>query len=67
MTLGTFLPLVTAVIAAIEIPLLLSWRSSGRISESAFPVLMLASLTVPVALYVVFNIIVPDIGAIELF
>lgn len=67
MTIGTFLPLVTAIFAAIEIPIFLNWRASGKISESAFPVMMLASLTLPVALYFILNLVVPDIGAIVLF
>ena len=67
MTIGTFLPLITAIFALIEIPIFLHWRSTGKITERAFPVLAMATLIVPVALYGVFNIIVPDVGALELF
>ncbi len=67
MTLGLFLPLVLAFFALTEIPLFLKWRSDGRISESAFPFLAIASLTLPVAAYFILNLIVPDWGAIEVF
>ena len=67
MTIGTFLPLITAIFAAIEIPLFLRWRASGKISESAFPAMAIASLAVPFLLYAIFTYAVPEIGAIELF
>ncbi|XUU61628.1 hypothetical protein ACRAQ6_04985 [Erythrobacter sp. HA6-11] len=67
MTLGLFLPLVLAFFALTEIPLFIRWRSNGTISESAFPILALASLTLPVAAYFVLNLFMPEWGAIELF
>lgn len=67
MTIGTFLPLVTAIFALIEIPIFLHWRSTGKITESAFPFMAIATLIVPVALYFAFKLLVPDVGAIELF
>ena len=44
MTLGLFLPLLLALVALTEIPLFLSWRAKGIVSERAFPVLAIASV-----------------------
>ncbi|NVE95141.1 hypothetical protein [Altererythrobacter lutimaris] len=67
MTLGLFLPLAFGFIALTEIPIFIKLRSTGAISEAAFPFLALASLILPFALYVVLNILVPEWGAIVLF
>lgn len=67
MNLGLVLPLALAFIALTEIPLFLHWRAKGMISESQFPVLALASLTLPVAAYFILNLFVPEWGAIEVF
>jgi len=67
MTLGLFLPLVLAFFALTEIPIFLHWRAKGTISEGQFPIMALASLTLPVAAYFILNLLVPEWGAIEVF
>lgn len=67
MNLGLFLPLALAFISLTEIPLFLRWRANGMISEGQFPILILASLILPVAAYFILNLFVPEWGAIEVF
>ncbi|MEP5937907.1 MAG: hypothetical protein ABJ239_06235 [Erythrobacter sp.] len=67
MTLDLFLPLLLAAIALTEVPLFLHWRAKGIVSESAFPILAIASVALPFIAYVVLNLIRPDLGAIEVF
>ena len=67
MTLATFITAAGVATAITEIMLFTRWRDSGRLSESAYPVLLLASLALPIALYIIFTSIVPDLGAMELF
>ena len=67
MTLATFVTAAGVVTAITEIIFITRWRESGRLSESAYPVLLLASIALPIALYVIFTYIVSDLGAMELF
>jgi|GEM_PF-3772655 len=67
MTLGLFLPLLLALVALTEIPLFLRWRAKGIVSESAFPVLAIASVALPFIAYAVLNHVKPELGAIEVF
>ena len=67
MTLATFIIAAGVMTAITEIIFFTRWRDSGRLSESAYPVLLLASIALPIALYVIFTYVVPDLGAMELF
>ena len=67
MTLGAFMVATGIVVAATELVFFTRWRNSGRISESAYPVLLLSSIALPVALFAIFTYVVPDLGAMELF
>lgn len=67
MTLGIFLPLLLALVALTEVPIFLHWRSKGKISEGAFPVLALSSVSLPFIAYGILNLVVPEWGAIEVF
>ena len=67
MTLGLFLPLLLGLIALTEVPLFLSWRAKGIVSETAFPIMAIASVALPFIAYVVLNLIRPEWGAIEVF
>ena len=67
MTLGIFLPLVLALMALTEVPIFIHWRRTGKITEGVFPVLALASVSLPFVAYVLLNQIVPEWGAIEVF
>ena len=67
MTLGISLPLVLAFFALTEVPIFVHWRRTGKISESAFPVFALASVSLPFIAYVLLNHILPEWGAIEVF
>lgn len=67
MTLATFVTILGAIVAFVEIGLFARWRDEGRISERAFTLVVISSAMLPVALFVIFTWIVPELGARELF
>lgn len=67
MTLVLFVTLAGAIVALVEIVIFTRWRESGRISEGAYPFLVISSAILPVALYAIFTWLVPDLGSMELF
>ena len=67
MTLGTFLPLAFAFIALVEIPLFLKWRERGMIGSTAAIWMIAFSFSLPIALYLLFALFIPDIGNARLF
>lgn len=67
MTLGILLPLVCVFAALAELAIFLNWRSSGRISEGVFPLLAIASLLFPIAVYAILKYAIPDVGAMTVF
>lgn len=80
MTLGIFLPLLTAFGALLALPLFV-WQlrrlpgttdpgyDEAAVSTKArgFKLIIAAELAVPVLLYITFNLILPDEGAMVLF
>lgn len=80
MTLGHFLPMLTAFGALLAVPLFV-WqlrRLPGKTDPGydeaavstkarAFKTIIAAELAVPVLLYIIFNLIVPEEGATVLF
>ena len=80
MTLGHFLPLLTAFGALLAVPLFV-WQlrrlpgitdpgyDAAAVSTKAraFKTIIAAELAVPVLLYIIFNLIVPEEGAMVLF
>ncbi len=67
MTLGLFLPLVFAAVAIIDLIAFRWMLSQGKISERLFNLAALASVALPVVAYVMLAVIVPSVGAIEMF
>ena len=65
MNLALALTLATAFIALFEIFLFTTWRNSGKVSESAYPFLIIASASLPFVIYLVLTYVLPDVGAIE--
>lgn len=80
MTLGVFLPLITAFGALLAVPLMV-WQlrrlpgntdpgyDAAAVSTKArgLKTIIAAELAVPVLLYVIFNLILPEEGAMVLF
>ena len=67
MTLGLFLVIATAVTALVEIAIFTRMRNNARLSEAIYPVVIMASLALPVIMYLVMFHVVPDTGATVLF
>lgn len=67
MTLSIFLPLVLAAVAIIDLIAFRMMLGQGKISERMFNLLALASVSLPLLAYIALTVIVPGIGAIELF
>ena len=80
MTLGVFLPLITALGALLVVPMFV-WQlrrlpgntdpgyEAATVSAKArgFKTIIAAELALPVLLYTIFNLILPDEGAMVLF
>ena len=66
MTLGLFLVIATAVTALVEILFFTRMRDSGKLGEAIYPVVIMASLALPVIVYVIMFHIIPETGATEL-
>ncbi len=80
MTLGVFLPLITAIGALLVVPMFV-WQlrrlpgntdpgyDAAAVSAKVrgFKTIIAAELAVPVLLYIVLNLILPDEGAMVLF
>ena len=62
MTIGWFVVLMGTVTAIFELVYFTRMRKAGRLSQSVYPALMLAALVLPVALYAIFFVVVPDLG-----
>ena len=67
MTLGLFLVIATAFTALVEIAIFTRMRNNGRLSEAIYPVVIVASLSLPVIVYVIMFHVMPDTGANVLF
>lgn len=67
MTLGLFLVIATAFTALVEIAVFTRMRNNGRLSEAIYPVVIMASLSLPVIVYVIMFHVMPDTGASVLF
>ncbi|SMQ75828.1 hypothetical protein SAMN06297468_2979 [Altererythrobacter xiamenensis] len=67
MTLGLFLVIATAFTALVEIAIFTRMRNNGRLSEAIYPVVIMASLSLPVIVYVIMFHVMPDTGASVLF
>lgn len=67
MILSTFLPLVLAALAIIDLAVIRVMLAKGRIGEQVFHYIALASLSLPFIAYVMLAWIVPEVGAVELF
>ncbi len=67
MTLAVFLTLASMVISMGEIIFFRAMRNSGRMAEGAFYLLVLASAALPVLIYVILAVFLPDIGSKTVF
>ena len=67
MTLGLFLVIATAFTALVEIAIFTRMRNNGRLSEAIYPVVIVASLSLPIIVYVIMFHVMPDTGASVLF
>lgn len=67
MTLGILLPLVFLVIALVEMGIFPKWREDGLVSERASIVMTATSFALLPVLYLLFALVFPDIGAIQVF
>ena len=67
MTLALFVTLAGALTALVEIVAFTRMRRRGRLRAGTYPVLVLASLVLPAALWLIFTRIVPELGATVLF
>jgi ABC-type dipeptide/oligopeptide/nickel transport system permease component len=67
MTLAIFLPLILAAVAIIDLIAFSMMRQQGKISDRVFNLLALASVALPFIAYLVLAVIVPDVGAMEMF
>lgn len=65
MSLGTLLPALLALIALTDLVLFRAMLSRGRIGETAFNLMVLAALSLPVLAYVILNVMLPEWGRIE--
>ena len=63
MTHGLFLVIATAFTALVEIAIFTRMRNNGRLSEAIYPVVIMASLSLPVIVYVIMFHVLPDTGA----
>ena len=67
MTLGLFLVIATAFTALVEIAIFTRMRNNGRLSEAVYPVVIMASLSLPVIVYAIMFHVMHDTGATVLF
>lgn len=67
MTLAIFLPLILAAVAIIDLIAFSMMRQQGKINDRVFNLLALASVALPFIGYIVLAVIVPDVGAMEMF
>jgi hypothetical protein len=67
MTLAIFLPLILAAVAIIDLIAFSMMRQQGKINDRVFNLLALASVALPFIAYLVLAVIVPDVGAMEMF
>ena len=67
MTLAIFLPLILAAVAIIDLIAFSMMRQQGKINDRVFNLLALASVALSFIAYLVLAVIVPDVGAMEMF
>lgn len=80
MTIGLFMPLFTAFAALLAVPVFvlqlrrLPGKTDPGYDEAAvnaktraYKIIIAAELAVPVLLYIIFNLIVPEVGATVMF
>ncbi|QUL37028.1 hypothetical protein [Erythrobacter sp. JK5] len=63
MTYGTFIPLLFGLMALADFPVIVWLRNTNRIAPGPAALLMLCALSLPLIVYVILNVAVPDIGA----
>lgn len=67
MTVGALVPLAFLAIALVEIAIFRKWRADGLVSERAATIMTASSLAIPAILFLLFALVFPDIGAMQLF